>query len=90
MGVHCEESDAGGVNASYDEVGADVACISEEILFQHRHARNDAGFSASGEGVQFQVGGDQGGGEFGVGGCASAGAPYLGGDVVEFFAVLGR
>ena len=38
--------------------------------------------------MEFEVGGDEGGGEFRVGGCAGAGAPDLGGDVVEFFAVL--
>lgn len=39
--------------------------------------------------MQLEVGGDDGGGEFGVGGCARTGTPYLRGDVVEFFAVLG-
>ena len=38
--------------------------------------------------MEFEVGSDDGGGEFGVGGCAGAGAPDAGGDVVEFFAVL--
>ena len=32
--------------------------------------------------MEFEVGGDDGGGEFGVGGCARAGAPDAGGDVV--------
>ena len=89
MGVHSEEPDTRGVHAGHDEVCADVALISEEVLLQHRHHRDDAGFPARGEGVEFEVGGDEGGGEFGVGGCACAGTPYLGGDVVEFFAILG-
>jgi len=39
--------------------------------------------------VEFEAGGDQGGGEFGVGRCAGAGAEDGRGDVVELFAVLG-
>ena len=38
--------------------------------------------------MQLEVGGDDGGGKFGVSGCAGAGAPYARGDVVQFFAVL--
>lgn len=65
-----------------------MALVAEEMLLQHRHAGYDAGCAASGEGVEFEVGRDDGGGEFGVGGCAGAGAPDAGGDVVEFFAIL--
>ena len=90
MGVDGEEADARGVDARDDEVGAYVALVAEEVLFQHGHAGHDAGFAACGEGVQFEVRGDEGGGEFGVSGCAGAGTPYLGGDVVEFFTVLRR
>jgi len=32
--------------------------------------------------VEFEVRGDDGGGEFGVCGCAGAGTPYLGSDVM--------
>lgn len=39
--------------------------------------------------MKFEVGGHEGGSEFGVCGCACAGAPDLGGDVVELLAVLG-
>ena len=39
--------------------------------------------------MQLEVGGDEGGGEFGVGGGACARAPDLRRDVVQFFAVLG-
>lgn len=88
VGVHGEEAYARGVDAGDDEVRADVALVAEEVLLEHRHDGHDAGFAAGGEGVQFEVGGDEGGGEFGVGGCAGARAPDLGGDVVEFFAVL--
>lgn len=88
MRVHGEEAHTGGVHAGHDEVGADVALVSEEVLLQHRHHGDDAGFPARREGVEFEVGGDEGGGEFGVGGGACSGTPYLGGDVVEFFAVL--
>ena len=62
--------------------------IAEQVLFKHRHHGHDTGFAAGGEGMEFEVGGDEGGSEFGVGGCAGASAPNLRGDVVEFFAVL--
>ena len=58
------------------------------MLLEHGHAGYDTGLAAGGEGVEFEVGGDEGGCEFGVCCCASAGAPDLGGDVVEFLAVL--
>ena len=38
--------------------------------------------------MQLELGGDEGGGELGVGGCAGASAPDLGGDEVKLFAVL--
>jgi hypothetical protein len=60
------------------------------MLLQQRHDRDDAGLAACAEGVEFEVGGDEGGGEFGVGCGSGAGAPDTRGDVVEFFAVLGR
>lgn len=88
MGVHGEEGYSGGIDAGDDEVGADVSLVTEEVLFEHRHAGRYAGFSAGGEGVEFQVRGDQGGREFSVSGCAGAGAPDLRGDIVQFLAVL--
>jgi len=60
------------------------------VLLEHGHAGDDAGLAAGREGVQLEVGGDDGSGEFGVGGCSGAGAPDLRGDVVELFAVLVR
>jgi hypothetical protein len=65
-----------------------VALVPEEVLLEHRHDGHDARLAAGGEGVEFEVGGDQGGGEFSVGGGAGARAPDLGGDEVEFFTVL--
>ena len=65
-----------------------MALVAEQVLFEHRHAGDDAGFAAGAEGVQFEVRGDEGGGEFGIGSGAGAGAPDLGGDVVELFTVL--
>ena len=88
MGVHGEEVRARGVAARNDEVGADVALVAEQVLLQHGHAGDDAGLAAGGEGVQLEVGGDDGGGELGVCGCSGAGAPDLGGDVVQLLAVL--
>ena len=38
--------------------------------------------------MQLEVGGDKGGGEFGVGGGAGAGAPELRGNVVKLFTVF--
>ena len=89
MGVDGEEVGAGRVAAGDDEVGADVALVAEEVLFQHCHDGDDARGAAGGERVQFEVRGNERGGEFGVGGGAGAGAPDERGDVVEFLAVLG-
>jgi len=89
MGVDGKEVGASGITASDDEIGTNVALVSEEVLLEHSHAGNDARFAARGQGVQFEVGGDEGSGKFRVGGCAGASAPDVGGDVMEFFAVLG-
>lgn len=88
MGVHGEEPHAGGIHPGDDEIGADVALVSEQMLLEQRHACHDARLATRRQGVQFEVGGDDGGREFGVCGCAGAGTPYLRGDVVEFLAVL--
>ena len=86
--MHGEEVGTRGVHARNDEVGANVALVAEEVLLQHCHAGDDARFAAGGESVQFEVGGDDGCGELGVCRCSCAGAPDVGGDVVEFLAVL--
>lgn len=83
-----EETDARGVNAGNHQIRADVALVAEEVLFEHGHTGDDSWGAAGGEGVQFDVGADQGGGEFGVCGGSGSGTPDLGGDVVEFLAVL--
>lgn len=88
MGVDGEEVGARGVAAGDDEVGADVALVAEQVLLEECHAGDDAGLAAGGERVQLELGGDEGGGELGVGGGAGAGTPDLGGDVVKLFAVL--
>ena len=88
MRVDGEEVVAGWIAAGYDEVGADVALVAEEVLFQQCHDGDDARFAAGAEGVQFEVGADERGGEFRVCCCAGARAPDLGRDVVEFLAVL--
>jgi hypothetical protein len=89
VGVDGEEVCARGVDAGDDKVCADVALVAEEVLLEHGHACDDAGLAAGGEGVQFEVRGDDGRGELGVCGRAGAGAPDVGGDVVELLAVLG-
>lgn len=77
-----------GINAGNNEVGADVALVAEQMLLQHGHACYDAGLAAGGEGMQFEIRGDDGSGEFRVRGGTGAGAPDVRGDVVEFLAVL--
>jgi len=88
VGVDGEEMCAGGVNTSNDEVSANVTLVAEQMLLQHGHAGNDAGLAAGGEGVQFEVRGDDSGGELSVGGGTGTSAPYVRGNVVEFLAVL--
>lgn len=56
VGVDGEEVGASGVDTSNDEVGTNVALVTEQVLLQHRHAGDDAGLTACGEGVQFEVG----------------------------------
>jgi hypothetical protein len=65
-----------------------VSLVAEQMLLEHGHACHDAGIAACGEGVELDVGGNQGCGEFSVCCSTGAGTPYLGRDVVEFFAVL--
>ena len=88
MRVDGEEVVARGIAAGDDEVCADVALVAEEMLLQHRHDGDDTRFAARGEGVQFEVGADQGRREFGVCGGTGACAPDLGSDVMELLAVL--
>ncbi len=82
------EAHASGINARHDEVCADVALVAEQVLLQHRHDGRDARRAAGAETMELQVGGCDGRGELGVGGGAGASAPDLGGDVVQFLAVL--
>jgi hypothetical protein len=79
---------AGGIAACDDKVGANVALVAEEVLLEQGHAGDDAGLAASGEGVQLELGGDEGRGELGISGGAGAGAPDLRCDVVQLLAVL--
>lgn len=88
MGVDGEQVGASGVDARHDEIGADVALISEEVLLQHGHAGHDTRLATGGEGVQFQVRGDDGSCELGVCCGTGTGAPDLRGDVVQLLAIL--
>jgi hypothetical protein len=88
VGMNGEEANARGVDAGDDEIGADIALVAEEVLFQHGHDSDDAWGPAGGQGVEFEVRGDESSGEFGVSGCAGAGAEDRRGDVMELFAVL--
>ena len=58
------------------------------MLFKHGHDGDDAWFAAGGEGVEFEVRGHEGSGEFGV--CCGTGTstPDLRRDVVELLTVL--
>lgn len=67
MGVYSEEAGAGGVYTGYDEVCSDVALVPEEVLLKEGHAGNDTGFAAGGEGMKFELGGDDGGDKLGTG-----------------------
>jgi hypothetical protein len=86
--VDSKEVRAGWVAAGDDEVGANVALVTEQVLFQHGHDGDNAWFAVGTESVQLYVGRDDGGGELSVCGGAGTRAPDLRGDVVEFFAVL--
>jgi hypothetical protein len=46
-----EQVRPGIVHPADDEVGADVALVLEEVLFEHGHGGDDLGFAAGGEGV---------------------------------------
>jgi hypothetical protein len=88
--MNSEETDSGGIDACDDKIGADLALVAEKVLLEHGHACYDARLTAGGESVKFEVRRYDGGGEFSVGGGAGPGTPDLGGDVVEFLAVLGN
>lgn len=90
VGVDGEEMGACRVDAGNDKVGANVALVAEEVLLEHGHARDDAWFAACGEGVQLEVGRDDGRGEFCVCSGTGAGTPDLGRNVVQLLAVLCR
>lgn len=48
VSVDGEEVGAGGVDASNNEVGTDVALVAEEVLLQKGHAGDNAGLTACG------------------------------------------
>ena len=77
MGVDGKEMRAGWIDTCYNKVCADVSLISEEMLLQHGHASDDTRLAASGEGVEFEVRGNDGGSEFCVGGGSSSCTPNL-------------
>jgi hypothetical protein len=79
---------SGRVAAGDDKVCSDMSLVAEEMLLEQGHAGDDARFAAGGKGMKFELGGDEGGGEFGVSGSSSTGTPNLWGDVMELFAVL--
>jgi hypothetical protein len=58
------------------------------MLLEHGHAGDDTWFAASGEGMEFEVGGDEGGRELCICGCTGTSTPDLWGDVVKLLAIL--
>ena len=83
-----EQVRARRIAASYYQICAHVSLVPEEVLLQHGHDGNDAGFAAGGKRVKLQVGGHESGGEFCVCGRSGARAPDVRRDVVKFLAVL--
>lgn len=83
-----EEVGVSGVDVGDDEVGVDVFLVVEEVLFEYGYDGYYVGFVVGGEGMEFELGGDEGGGEFGVGGGIGIGVLDVGGDVMEFFVVF--
>ena len=88
VGVNGEQVSSCGIYARNDKVGTDMTLIAEEVLLQHCHACDDAGFAAGRESVQLDIRRDDGCRELCVGGCTGSRTPDLRGDVVEFLAVL--
>lgn len=83
-----EEVGAGGVDTGNDQVCTDVALVAEEMLLEQGHGGDDARLAAGAEGVQLEVGRDDGGGELGVGGGSGTCTPDVRGDIVQLLAVL--
>lgn len=86
--VYRKQVGARRVDACDNQVRADVSLVAEQVLLEQGHARHNAGLAASRQGVQLQVGGDQSGGELGIGSSTGACAPDLRRDVVKLLAVL--
>lgn len=86
--MDCVETNAGWVNASDNQICADVTLVTEEVLFEQGHACYDAWFAAGGESVKFKVGADQSSGKLCVCCGTGTGAPYRWSDVVKLLAVL--
>jgi hypothetical protein len=68
----CEQMRTGYIHTTEDEGSTDMTLVFEEHLLEHGHGRYDARLTACGEGMEFDIGGDEGSGEFGVGCCTSA------------------
>ena len=66
MGVHSKEIGSSGVYTSHDKICSKVTLVPEEVLLEEGHTGDDAGFAAGGEGVEFELGGDEGSDEFGT------------------------
>lgn len=88
MCVHAEESNAGGIDASNDEICTDMALVAEQMLLQHRHTGDNARRATSGESMKLKIRGDECCSEFGICSGTSTSAPDLRSNEVKLFAVL--
>ena len=86
--MHREQLRTRGIHPGHNKIRPDVPLVAEEVLLQHGHAGDDARLAAGGERMQFEIRGDEGGCELSVSGCAGAGAPDLGSDVMELLAIF--
>lgn len=86
--MYSEQVIARWIAAGDDEVCADVALVAEQMLLQLGHHCDHARFAFSREGMELDVGRDEGGGEFGVGSGTGSCAPDLGCNVMKLLAVL--
>lgn len=57
-------------------------------MFEEGHTGDDAGFATGGEGVQLELGGNEGRGKLGIGGCTGTSTPDLWGNIMKLLAVL--
>jgi len=83
-----EQMRTSDIHATKDECGTNMALVSEEHLFEHGHGGYHPGLPAGREGVEFDVGRDEGCREFGICGCTSTTAANVLRDVMNLELVI--